>query len=376
MDIAMFTETFVPAVNGVVTRLGHTIGRLQARGDRVLLIAPDGGIDEFRGAPVIRVPSLPLPMYPQAVMCLPHPDVWRRVVAFRPDVVHVVNPVALGAVGVHIARSSNIPLVASFHTHIPRYLRHYAMGPLEPVAWDYLRALHNQARLNLCMSRPVADELIAHGFERVRVAWRGGVDNELFHPTRRSGRMRARLGGTGGPVLLYVGRLSAEKCLEQLRDLVLAIPNARLAFVGEGPHRGVLEKHFEGAPVRFIGALRGKELAAAFASADVFVFPSETDTFGLTLLEALASGCPVVAARAGGVPDVVREGQDGILYNPGDRKALAAAVKRILRSDVERELMRRSGRMRARSWSWGAAVEDLRRQYREAMSGSRGVQAA
>jgi glycosyltransferase involved in cell wall biosynthesis len=376
MRIAMFTETFVPAVNGVVTRLGHTISRLEARGDRVLLVAPDGGVNEFRGASVVRVPSLPLPMYPEAVMCLPHPDIWRRVDAFRPDLIHVVNPVALGAAGVQIARSANLALIASFHTHIPRYLRHYAMGLLEPIAWDYLRTLHNQATLNLCTTRQVAAELVAHGFDRVRVAWRGGVDVDLFHPTRASAAMRSRLGAGGGPLLLYVGRLSAEKGLERLRAPLDAIPNARLALVGEGPHRPALERHFDGARVHFTGALRGEELATAFASADVFVFPSETDTFGLALLEALASGCPVVAARAGGVPEVVREGRDGLLFKPGDDADLVGAVKRMLKSTAERELMRWSGRMRAEAWSWGAAVDDLRRQYRAAVATTRGAEAA
>lgn len=377
MRVAIFTETFVPAVNGVVTRLGHTISRLENGGDRVLLVAPDGGVGEFRGAQVVRVPSLPLPMYPEAVLALPHPDVWRRVDAFGPDLIHVVNPVVLGAIGVQIARWSGTPLVASFHTHIPRYLRHYALGVLEPMAWDFLRTLHNQAKLNLCTSRPVAEDLVSHGFERVRVAWRGGVDVDLFHPRRASVQMREQLGGAGSdPLLLYVGRLSAEKGIERLRVALEAIPTARLALVGDGPHRAALERHFEGTATRFMGALRGEELASAFASADVFVFPSETDTLGLALLEAMASGCPVVAARAGGIPDVVREGRDGILYNPGDDASLVSGVTRLLESRATRELMRWSGRMHAESWSWSAAVDDLRRQYRAAIGSARRERAA
>lgn len=377
MRIAIFTETFVPAVNGVVTRLGHTISRLTGRGDQVLLVAPDGGVANFRGAHVVPVPNLPLPMYPEAVISVPNRDVWRRVDAFKPDLIHVVNPIVLGAAGVQIARSSNIPLVASFHTHIPRYLRHYALGLLEPVAWDLIRTLHNQARLTLCTSRPIADELIAHGFERVRVAWRGGVDVDLFHPSRATSEMRERLGGSDGqPLLLYVGRLSAEKALERLRAPLEAIPGARLALVGDGPHRQQLERHFEGSSVRFMGAMRGGELASAFASADVFVFPSETDTLGLALLEAMASGCPVVAARAGGITDVVREGKDGLLFNPREDASLVGAVSQIIESRAMRELMRWSGRMHAESWSWGAAVDDLRRQYRAAIGTTRGERAA
>lgn len=377
MRIAIFTETFVPAVNGVVTRLGHTISRLTGRGDQVLLVAPDGGVANFRGAHVVPVPNLPLPMYPEAVISVPSPDVWRRVDAFKPDVIHVVNPIVLGAAGVQIARSSNIPLVASFHTHIPRYLRHYALGLLEPVAWDLIRTLHNQAKLTLCTSRPIAEELVAHGFERVRVAWRGGVDVDLFHPSRATSEMRERLGGSDGqPLLLYVGRLSAEKALERLRAPLEAIPGARLALVGDGPHRQQLERHFEGGRVRFMGAMRGEELASAFASADVFVFPSQTDTLGLALLEAMASGCPVVAARAGGITDVVREGKDGLLFQPGEDASLVGAVRQMIESPAMRELMRWSGRMHAESWSWGAAVDDLRRQYRAAIGTTRGERAA
>jgi glycosyltransferase involved in cell wall biosynthesis len=377
MRIAIFTETFVPAVNGVVTRLGHTISRLTGRGDQVLLVAPDGGVANFRGAHVVPVPNLPLPMYPEAVISVPNLDVWRRMDAFKPDVIHVVNPIVLGAAGVQIARSSNIPLVASFHTHIPRYLRHYALGLLEPVAWDLIRTLHNQAKLTLCTSRPTAEELVAHGFERVRVAWRGGVDVDLFHPSRATSEMRERLGGSDGqPLLLYVGRLSAEKALERLRAPLEAIPGARLALVGDGPHRQQLERHFEGGRVRFTGAMRGEELASAFASADVFVFPSETDTLGLALLEAMASGCPVVAARAGGITDVVREGKDGLLFQPGEDASLVGAVRQMIESPAMRELMRWSGRMHAESWSWGAAVDDLRQQYRAAIGTTRGERAA
>jgi len=377
MRIAIFTETFVPSVNGVVTRLGHTISRLTHRGDQVLLVAPDGGVADFRGAHVVPVPNLPLPMYPEAVISVPNPDIWRRIDAFKPDLIHVVNPIVLGAAGVQIARSSNIPLVASFHTHVPRYLRHYGLGLLEPVAWDLIRTLHNQAKLTLCTSRPIAEELVAHGFERVRVAWRGGVDVDLFHPTRASNQMRERLGGSDGqPLLLYVGRLSAEKALERLRAPLEAIPGARLALVGDGPHRQQLERHFEGSLVRFMGAMRGEELASAFASADVFVFPSETDTLGLALLEAMASGCPVVAARAGGITDVVREGKDGLLFQPGEDASLVGAVRRMIESPAMRELMRWSGRMHAESWSWGAAVDDLRRHYRAAIGTTRGERAA
>ncbi len=377
MRVVIFSETFVPAVNGIVTRLGHTVSRLIARGDEVMLVVPDSGVKEFRSATVVGVPSIPLPMYADIGLALPNPYVWRRVDDFDPDVIHVVNPVVLGAGGVQIARATGTPLVASFHTHLPRYLGHYALGLLEPLAWDWLRTLHNQAAVNLCTTRPIADELIERGFDRVHVAWRGGVDVDLFHPSRADVEMRERMGGRGdGPLMLYVGRLSAEKGIERLRATLDALPNARLALVGEGPHREALLRHFAGRAVQFMGRMQGEELACAFASADMFVFPSQTDTFGLVLLEALASGLPVVAARAGGIPDVVRDGKDGILAEPGDDESFAQAVAKLAGNQAMRQLMRWSGRMRAESWSWSAAVDDLRRHYRDAMARGQGKRAA
>jgi glycosyltransferase involved in cell wall biosynthesis len=227
------------------------------------------------------------------------------------------------------------------------------------------------------MSGSIAAELTAKGFERVHVAWRGGVDVDLFNPARASAAMRERLGGEGtGPLLLYVGRMSAEKGLERLRAPLEAIPDARLALVGEGPHRPALERHFAGRRARFLGRLQGEQLAAAYASADVFVFPSDTDTFGLVLLEALASGCPVVAARAGGGSDIIRDGKDGLLVDATDESALAAGVARLAGPSALRQLMRWSGRMRAEAWSWDAAVDDLRMNYREAILKRQGKRAA
>jgi glycosyltransferase involved in cell wall biosynthesis len=214
-------------------------------------------------------------------------------------------------------------------------------------------------------------ELIDHGIERVSVGWRGGVDVELFSPTRADGMMRARLcgGRQAQTLLLYVGRLSAEKGIESLRDTLDAMPGAALAIVGDGPYRSTLERHFEGRQAYFHGYLHGEDLAAAYASSDVFMFPSRSETLGLVLLEAMASGCPVVAARAGGIPEVVTDGATGLLFDPSDESQPLDHLRRLLADPVLKQRLRLAGHLQAQRWTWKAATAELRGHYLDAIGG-------
>ncbi len=365
MKIAVFTETAPPNVNGVVRRLDQTIRLLEKSGDQVLVFAPAGGGTRWHGAEVVHAPSIPLPMYSEIAVGMPRPALRSRLAKFAPDIVHAVNPAVLGAGGLLYARWLGIPLIASFHTHLPRYLRHYGLGLFEPLVWDLLRALHNQASVNLCISEPIAQELRERGVEHVELGWRGGVDTSQFHPGRRSRAMRERLtaGNPDSPLVVAVGRLSAEKGLDLFASLLDLLPGVRLAFIGDGPHRAALEQQLAGRPAHFAGYLAGDELGSAVASADALVFPSQTDTLGLVLLEAMAAGTPVVAANCGGAPDVVRHESNGLLFAPGSAAGAAAAVRRLLRDDIGRELIRVAGRREADRWTWSAATDDLRRWY-------------
>lgn len=212
MRIALFTETFLPKVDGIVTRLRHTIEHLQRSGDEVLVICPDGGITEYKGAKIYGVSGFPLPLYPELKMALPRPAIGYILEQFQPDIIHVVNPAVLGLAGIFYSKVLDIPLVASYHTHLPQYLQHYGLGMLEGLLWELLKAGHNQAALNLCTSTAMMEELTAHGIERVNL-WQRGVDTETFHPSLVSEEMRSRLSQNhpDSPLLLYVGRLSAEK---------------------------------------------------------------------------------------------------------------------------------------------------------------------
>ncbi len=365
MRIALFTETFLPKIDGIVTRLRHTIDNLKVLGDELIIVTPEAGLKEYQGFKVHGVPGMPLPMYPELKMALPRPSIGEELDRFNPDLVHIVNPAILGLGGLFYAKQRNLPLVASYHTHLPQYLHHYGLGFLEGVLWEMLKAGHNQADINLCTSTAMVKELSDHGIERTDL-WQRGVDTETFHPSLASREMRDRLsqGNPDAPLLLYVGRLSAEKEIDRIRPVLDAIPNARLALVGDGPFREELEEMYKDTPTHFAGYMRGVELATAYASADAFIFPSRTETLGLVLLEAMAAGCPVVAARAGGIPDIVTDGENGFMFDPADDEGSIKATQALLANQINREKLRKAARAEAERWGWNGATQQLQRYYR------------
>jgi glycosyltransferase involved in cell wall biosynthesis len=378
MRIVLWTETFLPHVDGVVTRLTYTLEALRRAGDEALVVAPARrGLPEcYAGARVVGVPSLPLPIYSDFAVGLPFASRRARhaVVAFRPHVIHAINPAVMGTEAIWLARRRRIPLVASFHTNLPAYCVRYHVRGLEGAVWWYLRQLHNRAQLNLGTSRPVVDLLKAQGFGHVEL-WHPGVDGELFAPTRRAPEWRGRL-TSGHPdrvILLSVGRLAAEKELARLAPVVARLHNVHLALVGSGPARRSLETTFAGLPVTFVGPLRGEALAAAYASADVFVLPSSTETLGLVAMEAMAAGLPVVAARRGGLPDVVDDGHTGLLFDPEQADDLLARVAPLAVDSAARLRMGLAAHERARGWSWTAATERLRSDYQCLLASGRSL---
>ena len=374
MKIAFFTETFLPKVDGIVTRLTKTIASLIKAGDEVVIFCPEGCPEEFMGAKVIGVPAMPLPLYPELKLGLPGAAVSDALDDFQPDLIHVVNPAVLGLGGIWLAKTNGIPLVASYHTHLPKYLEHYGMGMLEPLLWELLKAAHNQALMNLCTSTAMVKELSEKGIQNTEL-WQRGVDTDIFRPELRNENMRKKLLGKysdKGELLIYVGRLSAEKQIERIKPVLNALPNARLALVGDGPYRNQLEKIFEDTPTTFVGYLSGEELASAYASGDAFLFPSSTETLGLVLLEAMAAGCPVVGANKGGIPDIITDGINGCLYDPDGENngthSLVKATKKLLGDKAERQIMRQAARLEAERWGWESATEQLRGFYRQILS--------
>jgi len=372
MRIAFFSETFLPKTDGIVTTLCQTIRQLRQLGHEVLIFSPAGGVAEFEGFRIVEMKSKAFPLYPELRLAFPRASIRSVLAAFKPDVLHVADPALLGIAGLYYGGGTHggalhLPVVISYHTDLPKYLHYYGLGILEPYVWKILRVRHRKATINLCTSTLMVGQLQEHGIEQVRL-WPGGVDADLFCPSRRSPEMRYRLteGHPDSTLLLYVGRLSAEKNLETLRPWLEGLANVRLALVGDGPQRKNLERRFEGLPVFFAGFLHGEELADAYASSDIFVMPSRTETLGLVVLEAMCSGLPVVAARAGGIPEMIQDEVTGYLVDT-DKQAVDR-VGELVDSKEKRAAMGARARAHASRRSWTNATSELVGYYQDAIA--------
>jgi len=363
MRIALIAETFLPQVNGVVTTICRLLEHLRSRGHQALLFAPVGAPDSYAGAQIVPLAGVPLPLYPEVRFTPPQPGITAQLRAFRPDVVHLLGPAMLGATGLYASQRLRLPVISSYHTDFPAYARHYGLGALQRVVWRYLRWMHNHCACTLCPSRATVEELRSQGFRRLRV-WGRGVDTRRFAPEHRSLAWRTSLGiAPDERVLLYVGRLASEKRLDLLPQALDGLEHTHLVLVGDGPARQDLARQVAGLPVHFTGYLQGHDLATAYASADVFVFPSDTETFGQVVQEALASGLPVVGARAGGTLDLVREGDNGLLFAPGNSVALREQIQTLLASPALRAAMGEAGRQAALQRSWPVVLDRLVAHY-------------
>ena len=368
LRIALFTETFLPKIDGVVTILCLMLQRMSELGHQVLLFGPSGGPDEYAGAQIVGVAGPKLFFYPELRMLLPRRDLLQRVRNFQPDVIHAVHPFFLGTYGLWCARSLNVATVASFHTHIPKYLEYYGYDYLARPAWAYSRFLHNRADLSLCTSTAMRSELREQGFQRVRW-WKRGIDTDRFSPGSTDWETRSRLTG-GKPenfLVVNVGRHAPEKGLHQLRDQLFPQEGVSLALIGDGPSNADLKRHFAGTATTFPGYLKGEELVAAYRAADVFLFPSTTETFGLVALEAMACRVPVIAARTGGVLDTIKDGINGLFFDPEQPQQIGELVQKLRSNPLLRDRLAENALSHARSQSWRATMDQLVDYYRKAM---------
>lgn len=367
MRIALITETFLPNVNGIVTTLCRLLEHLQNEGHEALLFAPQGAPDHYAGARVIPLRGIPFPLYPDIRFTPPQPGIVPALRQFRPDLIHLAGLMVLGPAARFAARQLRIPAIATYHTDLPAYSVHYGLGALREAAYSYLRWIHNACALTLCPSSAILADLRQRGFRRLRL-WGRGVDTVRFRPANRREEWRVAIGARPDErVLLYVGRLAAEKRLDLLAEALRNVDGIRLVLVGDGPARPQLERRFAGMPVTFTGFLDGHDLSIAYASSDVFVFPSDTETFGQVVQEAMASGLPVIAARAGGVIDLVRDEETGIFFTPGSAYDLRTAVHRLVANPSLSSAYGRAGRAAAEQRSWPRVLDELIKYYRRAL---------
>ncbi|MGH7427083.1 MAG: glycosyltransferase family 4 protein, partial [Candidatus Methylomirabilaceae bacterium] len=338
-------------------------------GHSAAVVAPryPGQSDDGEGTDELRIRSLPFPPYPSIRLSMPaHRGVSRFLDGFRPDLIHVATEGPLGVVGRRYALRHGLPLVTSFHTDFPKYARHYGTPWLEPLVWRWLQRFHRPARLIHTPGEAVWNELRRRGLERA-VIWGRGVDIDHFRPYRRDiGWRRWLAGGDDTVVVLHVGRLAPEKNLDVLVDAwtrAHAVLGHRATFViaGEGPAtRSVISRlRF----VRQMGFLDREALARLYASADLCVLPSSTETCGLVALEAMASGLPVVAADAGGLRESVRPNLNGLLVPPHDAQGFCDAIVDLTRDAARRRTLARAARLTAEGRNVRVENDELLRQY-------------
>lgn len=360
MRVAIYTETFLPKIDGIVRVSMLTLEALNRYGIDTLIVAPDQGIREYAGSRVVGVPCVRNPIYPEGRIGIPNPLTYKRVRAFRPDLMHIFHPANIGLMGVVFGRQMGVPVLSSFHLDVAHIATFYGMHLVGWLLGKIVTQGFRWSDYTLAPSQLIRDKMRAQGIPRVGL-WRRGVDADLFHPSLRDEATRAELSG-GHPddtILLYVGRLAPEKQIEQVREVLRRVPGTRLALVGGGPHRPVLEEYFAGLPVVFAGYRTGAELARAYASADVFVFPSAFESFGLVLLEAMGAGIPVVSSRVGGAIDIVEEGVSGYTFDVDDVEGLVRGVAACVSEPAHLDAMKTAARKRAEYYSWTTIMDEL-----------------
>lgn len=373
MRVAIITESFYPQVNGVTNTVRHTVDRLLETGHQAIVIAPGPGLTSYRGVQVVRVRHVGLPGYPSFSLGLPDAAVERALVAFRPDVVHLASPIALGAVGLRAARRLGVPTVAVYQTDIGRFARQYGVSA-EAIVGRWVGRIHRRATRTLVPSAASLADLQALGVPDLHL-WGRGVALDLFDPRHRSPELHSHWTRRRPDVLAvgYVGRLAPEKQVRRLEE-VAGVPGTRLVVIGDGPSRGVLERSLPTA--KFTGMLGGMDLARAFASLDVFVHPGESETFCQTVQEAQASGVPVVAPAAGGPLDLVQPGRTGLLYDPTDKSSLRRAVTELVEGPDLRRSLAEHALAQVRQRSWSTVVDELIEVHYAGVLGHRGGELA
>ncbi|MEU7719725.1 glycosyltransferase family 4 protein [Streptomyces tibetensis] len=375
MRVVIVTESFPPDVNGVAHCALQTARHLVDRGHAPVVVAPapapGNKPDAFAPCPVVHVPSLPLPGYPQVRVALPSRRLAATLVGHRADVVHLASPFVLGVRGMAAAARLGIPAVAVYQTDLAGYARTY-MGAGEAAAWRRIRAVHGAADLTLAPSSAALNDLETHGVPRVRL-WPRGVDTERFRPDRRDEALRRALAPNGELIVGYVGRLAPEKHVELLAG-VCGLEGVRVVIVGDGPSRPGLEQALPGAV--FLGRRTGDDLARVFASFDVFAHTGPFETFCQTVQEAMASGLPVVAPAAGGPLDLVAHGRTGLLVPPHDAAAVRDAVRSLAADAGLRAGYGAAGRATVEGRTWAAVGDRLIGHYTQVLAGRRTAVAA
>jgi len=355
--VAVYAGMFIRDFDGATKTLFELIKSLRRRRAEVAVWSFSRNPTRIPMVPVRKVPAIALPFYPDYKFALPWPLLLYQVRKFRPDVIHLTVPDAVGLVLAAYAKLRRIPLVMSYHTDFISYLEEHNLWLLCWIWWPILRWYYNRADVLLAPSRDSAAKLARHGIQAASF-WKRGLPEGLFDPSRRSDDLRRRWGAENRKVILFSGRFAWFKGLEvfvQVYDLLKKDPDVSPVFVllGRGPQEEELKKRMPDAV--FPGYLSGEELSAAYASADILLFPSTTETFGNVIQEAIASGLPAVVSDEGGCQEIVRETGGGLVARAKRAPSFHRECRRLLTDEAFYRRIRETGLRNIQGKEWEAA---------------------
>jgi glycosyltransferase involved in cell wall biosynthesis len=375
--IALFSEVYWPMVSGVGVTLLRLTRALEERGHQVRVYSASYPLAQGQAdrPEVHRSPSVPLFLYPDVQWAFPRlRDVLEDAANFQPDVVHVATEFAMGMAGLKVARQLRVPVIASAHTDYEQYAARYGVDWAVRAGWRYLRWFYGQSHRVLCPSRVYQEHLHSRGVTHTGI-WSRGVDPNCFHPRFRSEAYRRAIGVEPGDLLVtYIGRIAREKNLTLLLEawdrLAPDRGSARLALVGRGPLEAEIRRR-EIPGVHVAGLMDGRPLSTAYASADIFAFPSATETFGNSLLEAMGSGLPSLVAAAGGVLEFSQHGGNAWLVEPNSVAAIAEGLNRLLHDAGLRRRLAEGALRTAHERRWDGVYDRLLEDYQSAIDARR-----
>jgi len=374
--IALFTANYDHLVDGVALTLNRLVQYLEDRGHEVLVFSPRTKHPALQGKGTIHyLPALPLIVQPEYRIAYRIPkSSYQKLDRFNPDLIHIASPDYIAHLAIQYARENNIPVVSSFHSNIASYCRYSPiLKALEPAVWWYFRKFYGRCDHVYVPTPSMAEELGAHGIDREVRIWGRGVDLNRFSTTKRENSWRLQLGLSADdqrPLVLFVARLRWEKGLRLLADILLELERRNIPhqsmIVGDGVGRSWLQQQLPN--TKFTGHLVGDSLARTYANADIFLYPSATETFGNVILEAMASGLPAICANAPGSRSVAQSESTAFLVQDGDTLAFVDAVQRLIQNPELRQQMATAARKRAESFTWNHAMAQLLKHYEDVLN--------
>lgn len=377
MRIALFSDTYRPQINGVTNTLDKLVKYFEENDMQYKIFAPKYDY-ENEADNTERFYSLKFFLYPECRLALPNLfRISQSLSEFKPDIIHIMTEFNMGITGLIYGKKHNIPTISSYTTNFSQYTEYYNLEFLKQPIWDYMRWFHNQNSITLCPSNEAQKLLNRNGISNTSLFSRG-IDSNKFNPSFRNEGLRKKLGIENKTVFLYVGRVSTEKDMDVLNESYRSIreeyKDTALIITGDGPYLEECKKMFPDDTI-YTGFKKGEELAEIYASSDIFVCPSSTETFGNVVLEAMASGLAVIGADAGGIREIIEHRQNGLKFKAKDSAELACCMKEFIENNNLRDYIKSNGLKSAKSRTWNKIIDCLYVSYCEVLKRNKAVSA-